>query len=344
MASAGDESTSAPEQQASPGGILQAERRKQGLSVPDVARSLKLAPRQVEALEADNYAALPGPMFVRGFIRNYARVLGLDADALVTDADTRLRQGGAAQGVPRPSVNIPVPAMDSEARRLAAKNGRTGSPFVVAAVVGAVVIGLVVAYVAWAPRETLPPSPVAGETGSSSQEVELKVQAESAGEAAGGEAAPPSASPATAPEAVPAQPAAPVPERAAVPAQPPAPGAERAAVPTQPPAPVVPAGTATQAPAGGEGDAQSGASGEPGTDTREIRLSFGMESWVEVRDRRGKVIFSQINPEGTEQVVRGRPPFSLVVGNAKGVTLTYEGKVVDLAPHMAVSVARLTLE
>jgi cytoskeleton protein RodZ len=75
-----------------------------------------------------------------------------------------------------------------------------------------------------------------------------------------------------------------------------------------------------------------------------IRMTFSRESWVEVRDRDGNVIFGQLNPEGSIRVVRGQPPFSLVVGNASGVSLTYNGKTVDLTPHTRTDVARLTLE
>ncbi len=66
-----------------PGAQLLAERRAQGLSLGDVARQLKLSVRQVEALERDEYAAFPGPVFARGFLRNYAKLLQLDAEALV---------------------------------------------------------------------------------------------------------------------------------------------------------------------------------------------------------------------------------------------------------------------
>ena len=70
-----------------PGAALQEERRRQSLSLTDVARQLKLAPRQVEALERDDFAALPGPVFVRGFLRNYARLLGLDPEPMVRTAE-----------------------------------------------------------------------------------------------------------------------------------------------------------------------------------------------------------------------------------------------------------------
>lgn len=68
---------------------LRAAREAAGLSVADVARSLKFGVRQVELLEADDYAALPGNTVVRGFTRGYARLLKLDADELVHMLDAQ---------------------------------------------------------------------------------------------------------------------------------------------------------------------------------------------------------------------------------------------------------------
>jgi cytoskeleton protein RodZ len=77
---------------------------------------------------------------------------------------------------------------------------------------------------------------------------------------------------------------------------------------------------------------------------RQVKLVFDQESWVEIRDRREKVVFSQLNPAGTVQEVSGLPPLSVVVGNAHGVRMTYEDQPVDLARHTKIDVARLTLE
>lgn len=68
---------------------LRAAREAAGLSVSDVAQSLKFSARQVELLEADNYSALPGSTAVRGFTRSYARLLGLDAESLLRLLDSR---------------------------------------------------------------------------------------------------------------------------------------------------------------------------------------------------------------------------------------------------------------
>jgi len=62
---------------------LRAAREAAQLSLDEVAHALKFSPRQIESLEADNFDALPGATIVRGFVRGYARLLRLDADALL---------------------------------------------------------------------------------------------------------------------------------------------------------------------------------------------------------------------------------------------------------------------
>ena len=65
------------------GGALRAARERQKLSLQDIASQLRLGVNQVEALEADRYDKLPQPSIVRGFIRNYAKALKLDAAPIV---------------------------------------------------------------------------------------------------------------------------------------------------------------------------------------------------------------------------------------------------------------------
>ena len=79
----------------SPGAQLRRAREARGESVHEVAFALKLSPRQVDALERDDFDALPGMAFLRGFMRNYARYVGLDATPLL-DAVQRM----AGQGSP----------------------------------------------------------------------------------------------------------------------------------------------------------------------------------------------------------------------------------------------------
>ncbi len=66
-----------------PGALLRAEREKQNITVKEIASQLNLHTEVVDALELDDNEKLPAPMYVRGYIRSYARILKLDADKLI---------------------------------------------------------------------------------------------------------------------------------------------------------------------------------------------------------------------------------------------------------------------
>lgn len=80
-------------------------REAQDLSVADVARALRLGVKQVEALEASDYDNLPGRTFVRGFVRNYARLVNLDPDRLVAEYFP-VQQEPQTQDIQAPSQQI----------------------------------------------------------------------------------------------------------------------------------------------------------------------------------------------------------------------------------------------
>lgn len=83
---AGETANVAPAEPARPqtvGQVLRAAREAAGLTVAEVAHTLKFSPRQIDLLEADNYAALPGNTIVRGFVRSYGKLLKLDVDRLL---------------------------------------------------------------------------------------------------------------------------------------------------------------------------------------------------------------------------------------------------------------------
>ena len=62
------------------GQTLASERERQGLSRSDAAQRLHMSAYQIEALETGDYSRLPRGTFLRGFVCNYAKVLGLVAD------------------------------------------------------------------------------------------------------------------------------------------------------------------------------------------------------------------------------------------------------------------------
>jgi cytoskeleton protein RodZ len=83
------------------GQVFRDEREKRGLTVAVVMEATKISRTSIEALEAGNRSALPHPVYAKGFVRSYARYLGLDADELCMvvdrefqDADSGPREYG----------------------------------------------------------------------------------------------------------------------------------------------------------------------------------------------------------------------------------------------------------
>jgi cytoskeleton protein RodZ len=266
-----------------PGRALAEARAARNLTLAEVAQQLKLSATQVEALEADAYDRLPGPVFVRGFVRNYARLLELDAEALVGMIELPHVSSPASAAIPM-SRNIPFP-----------EQGRTNwMPY---AAVLVLVIGAIVLF-----------------------EIFF------------------SASPAVVVSAVTPKPAVePVVVQPAPPAKEAAPATPQAEV-------VVTAVVAEPVTSPALEKALEKAPAQPQPGMAELHFVFKTDSWVEVRDRNERILFSQLNAAGTEHRMQGRRPLSLVIGNARSVQLNYNGKLFDLTPHTRVDVARFTLE
>jgi cytoskeleton protein RodZ len=91
----------------SAGAQLRAGREALGLSVDAVAQQLKLSPRQVHALEVGDFSLLPGRTFVRGFVRNYARLVRLDAEHVLG----ALPSGSETPTLEAPTLHPTAPAM-----------------------------------------------------------------------------------------------------------------------------------------------------------------------------------------------------------------------------------------
>lgn len=87
-----------------PGHELAAARERAGLDLASMAATLHLPQRQLEALERDDYQRLPAPTFVRGYLRAYAREVGLDGDDIVQAYD---RLGPGAE---EPALRVARPA------------------------------------------------------------------------------------------------------------------------------------------------------------------------------------------------------------------------------------------
>lgn len=67
------------------GSTLRAAREKRGLTVKDIENETSIRATYIDAIEKGDYDSLPGEVYVKGFIRNYADFLGLNADNLVQE-------------------------------------------------------------------------------------------------------------------------------------------------------------------------------------------------------------------------------------------------------------------
>ena len=290
-----------------PGAVLAEARERQGLSRAEVAQRLHMSPFQIEALEVGDYSRLPTGTFLRGFVRNYAKIVGADPEPLLAGL-AQSRPSGPAPGIVVPSQNI---RFDPLGQRLA-------NPYIKATgvAIAFVVFGFAALYW-WFFIRPEPPAVARKPVAEQGPPQQLAVAPQ----------------PAPAPVTVAPAPSEPLPPAAVAKGEPPK--AEPARI--EPPRAEAP--KAEPAPA-----APPAAEAKRSPRDRVIRLRFKGESWVEIRDGQGKLLLSKLNPPNSEAEVVGRPPFSVIVGNAPEVQMQYNDRDFPLEPHTKVAVARFNLE
>src|SRR5213593_4541892 len=92
------------------GSYLRNLREQQGVSLEELARGTRVLYRHLEALEADDYAALPAPVFTKGFIRAYCQVLGVVPDEALALYDPRPKEERPPTPSPTPAPGVPPAA------------------------------------------------------------------------------------------------------------------------------------------------------------------------------------------------------------------------------------------
>ena len=307
-----------------PGKTLAAQREAMGWTVEQVADQLKLAVRQVVALEAGDYAALPGPAVVRGFIRAYAKVLKLDAAPLVAMVPLDTPEPGDATGT---TVRRDKPASFAEVR-FPTNGKRTGLPLgpiavvvlVVAAVAGAWQFGL------------LPAALLHGGSPASSGPAAAGSQASVTALPAplAGSADKPAGEPIETTLIKPGEELKPT-QSTSVPLISVPPPAGASATPgSGSPAGVAPA---TPAPA---------SIAAPGANA--LVLDVREDSWIEVRRAKGAPLISRLVKGGTTETFEVTEPVTLVVGKPSSVSATLRGAAVELPPVAGSTVSRVNLK
>ncbi|PQP01757.1 DUF4115 domain-containing protein [Massilia phosphatilytica] len=325
-----------------PGQVLAAQREAMGWSVEQVADQLKLAVRQVIALEAGDYASLPSPAVTRGFVRAYAKLVKVDPAPLVAQI--------AMETEPAPDTSAvtanrrPTPTSFSQSR-FPSHGKRSSLPL--GMIAGAVVVVVAAAAAAWhfgfvpgsqrseTGSTVVTPVATGGGTGAATETANgssvetlqnpavplISVPGPSASASA-----PATAPVGTAPAAAPG-PVVNVPGTTAT-------GAPPTTVPAAPATPVV---TTPAAPAPAAAPAAAGANA--------LVLNVREDSWIEVRPAKGGApLFSRLVKAGSTETVNVEQPVRVTVGNPGGVTATLRGTAVALPPVPGKTLSRVNLQ
>lgn len=281
------------------GSALRAAREKAGLSVVEIANALKVTERTVDALEAERYEELPPRPYVRGYVRRYARLVGLDAGAVTIASDTSEAEPVLPVIVPRSQWAL----FNDLARE------SWGLVYGSIVLVFVILIGGALWW-AWPGGNAEQASPEAAPNTAGTDRAPTRVASSPTPEVATeevstarGERDRESDSATAAPES-----SGPV---AIDPAPPVVAAVERRGVD---------ADTDEAAP---QGD------GLANPDL--ITFVFEGECWVEVRNRDGDLIHGDLGRDGDTETIRGRAPFSVLVGDAAVVAVTFNGERVALA-------------
>ena len=309
-----------------PGETLRQARENNGWTLAEVALKLNLTASSLSNLETGAFDKLPGHTFARGYIRTYAKLLGMDQASLVRDFD--LYTGTDANG-----SNVHSLGRIEEPVRVSHTILRIVSLLLLIAVIGG-------GFIWWQDQTSMRAKDLIGLTpehvevegadgttrihpldepedqavAEAKAEGETPVVIESAPEQAASTAlALPAASqvPAAAPDAT-------TPASApAVVAPVVAPAVASVATPTAAAAPVAGAG--------------------------KVGVQYSADCWTQVTDATGKVLFGGLKRKGENLEVSGKPPLTLRLGFARGAQVTYNGQAVDVAPFTSGETARLKL-
>ena len=291
------------------GGLLREARQASGMHIAALAVALKVPVSKLEALEADNFGALPDTVFVRALASSVCRTLKLDPAPILA-----LLPQSQSPRLATDSAGLNAPVKGSGGRPSSATSfssnstSRSVTLIVLALLVGALIL-------VFFPRQE-PGAPV---TLASSSEDRSVAAAEGA----------PAASPALVPE---------TPQEAPVAAQQASGTAQTVAVP---------AGTeasATAIQSGVAASASVGVGGVVSPPAGVLVLRARSESWVQVRDSAGVSVLQRSLAAGESVSVAGQLPLSVVVGRADATEVLVRGKPFDLTAVSRENVARFEVK
>ena len=294
-----------------PGRRLKALREAQGLELGRVASLLHLSDDKLLLLEAEAYEELPGPVFVQGYIRNYARLLGVPVEPLITAFRTQ-----SPEGTRQPELRISQVSHEVHSSHLPVR-----------LMTWAIVIGLVVlvfiwwrGYLQWPPKNTSP---------GVSQDQETMLEPPEGAGGPGFASMPSFLDSATDDEssedgtlAIPdVKPRDPGPSESS-------PVGEAATEDTSPQASAISesmrpedAGAGEQQPQTADETPATTAPGQAPVQEGRVVIQFNGNSWSRISDASGSFKVQREITAGTRLVLKGTPPYELVLGDASAIEI-----------------------
>jgi cytoskeleton protein RodZ len=115
------------------GNSLREARERQGLGYPEIESATKIRAKYIRALEEENFTAIPGDAYIRGFLRTYADYLGLDPDVYVDEYASRFLTSWRDELPPRP-----------QSRRIRPREGSLGRRTIVLVLAGIAIVAVLV--------------------------------------------------------------------------------------------------------------------------------------------------------------------------------------------------------
>lgn len=304
------------------GEVLLVARKAKKLTQKDISNSLKLSIKQIDAIEKNDFSALPDAINTRGFIRNYARLLNVDAEPLLTSFRARV-----------PEILPTTLSVQSSTRQV--KLSKESQPWLKYILASILVLLFLLAwffYMDYMPK----PYKVNQENTAVAPEVSTTLEMpEVALPAAERQVNSPDTSTNTANTVDTA------PNNDTIPLANPTtdPNVASTNQTTQPVATEATANAQVAMP-----NATSAQSLETNiTPEGKVMMTFSDETWVRVTNQSGKVVFEKTYSANSSGVIDAAPPLNLVIGNAKATQLQYLGQSVDLTASTKGNVARVTL-
>ncbi|EKF75677.1 hypothetical protein A11A3_02372 [Alcanivorax hongdengensis A-11-3] len=292
-----------------PGERCRQAREEQGMSTAQAAERLHLSHTYLLALEADDYERLPEATFVKGYLRNYARVLGLPADEIANTFQQMVNEDAFDKPLNLPELAPPAPAW----RR----------PAIIVAIL--IIIALLV-WALWPTSETLPPLAPSADTAPA--QTQAPADAAQPGDDAQA-------------DAMSMDDSAPTGEDNGDMGIGDTADTGIADAPT-----AMDDSASTDEPVADDSNAVAEAepvtAPAPGMDR--LSLHFSGDCWVSVIDARGRTLHQGKQTDGSHLDLDGKPPFKLTLGDAGAVSaITLNGEAVTLPTNAPGSVVRISL-